>query len=238
MNINDTVQQYVMLCKKHGVDINVVLSHGDMCRQKIEGNKIILNEDMISESEFEACLAYNVRKVLVPQLVLNTDRLILRRFQKTDAADCFGFLSDRQCCYNDGGYEPFAKMDEEYYALMERFDNQPMRKMIALKSTGKVIGTINLMEADDRAVSAYEIGYVISPAYQRKGYAFEAVSALCDCLLNELHIDMIVAGAIESNKPSHRLINKLGFQYEGRKTKSFYHPENGVIDLLYYMKER
>lgn len=238
MNTNDTIQKYVALCRNHGVDIHIALSHGDSCKQKIEETTITLNADIIPESEFEAYLAYNVRKVLVPQLVLTTERLILRRFQQTDAKDCFGFLGDKQCCYNDGGYEPFDEMDEEYYALMDRFANQPMRKMIALQSTDKVIGTVNLMEANDRVVGTYEIGYVISPDYQRKGYAFEAVSALCRSLFDELHLDMFIAGAIENNQTSHRLLNKLGFQYKGRKTKSFYHPEYGATDLLYYVKER
>lgn len=175
---------------------------------------------------------------LVQQLTLTTERLILRRFQKNDAKDCFEFLSDKQTCYNDGGYEPFAEMNEDYFALMDKFANQPMRKMIVLKSTGKVIGTINLFEANDRAVETYEVGYVISPNYQRKGYAYEALSALCNCLLNELQINMLVAGAIENNLPSHKLLHKLGFQYEGRKIKSFYHPEQGAVDLLYYFKER
>lgn len=238
MNTSDVIQKYIALCQKYGVSIQVLLSHGDDCKQKIDGSTIMLNVDMIPESKFEEYLAYNVRKVLVPQLALTTDRLTLRRFQETDAADCFGFLGDKQCCYNDGGYEPFDEMNEEYYALMDRFANQPMRKMIVLQSTGRVIGTINLLEVNDRAVETYEVGYVIGPLYQRKGYAFEAVSALCSCLLNELRLDMIIAGAIENNLPSHRLLCKLGFQYEGRKTKSFYHPENGAVDLLYYIKER
>ena len=36
------------------------------------------------------------------------------------------------------------------------------------------IGTINLMEVSDRAIECKEIGYVISPNYRRKGYAYEA----------------------------------------------------------------
>lgn len=174
----------------------------------------------------------------VSQLTLTTERLILRNFQSNDAKDCFEFLSDRQTCYNDGGYEPFSEMDDEYYALMNKFANQPMRKMVVLKCTGKVIGTINLSEVNDRAVKTFEIGYVISPDYRQKGYAYEAASAICSYLLNDLRVDMIIAGAIETNLPSHKLLLKLNFSYEGRKRKSFYHPEYGAVDLLYYTKEK
>lgn len=211
---------------------------GENFAQRVDGNTVAINLDMIPESALEKYLSHNIRKLLVPQSVLATDRLILRKFQKSDAKDCFEFLSDKQCCYNDGGYEPFQEINEEYNALMDKFACQPMRKMIVLKSTGKVIGTINVFEADDRAVETYEIGYVVSPDYQRNGYAFEAVSALCRFLLEDLHLDMIVAGAIESNQPSLKLLQKLGFKYECRKTKSFYHPEIGAIDLIYYTKER
>lgn len=235
---NGLIQKYVDLCRDYGVDVRVVLSHGDGCTQKIEETRITLNEERIPETEFETYLSYNVRKILLPRLVLDTGRLILRGFRETDAEDCFAFLSDKQCCYNDGGYEPFHEMDDEYRALMNKFASQPLRKMIVLKDAGKVIGTINLFEVNDRAVETYEIGYVVSPAYQRKGYGFEAVSAFCACLLTELHADMIIAGAIEENRPSNQMLRKLGFQYEGRKTKSFYHPENGAVDLLYYVKER
>ena len=238
MSVSSIEQKYISLCRSYGININIELVHGDECIQQVNGNTVILNLDKIAESEFEEFLSYNIRKVIVPQLTLTTDRLILRSFQKDDSKDCFEFLSDKQTCYNDGGYEPFAEMNKEYYVLMNKFANQPMRKMIALKSTGKVIGTVNLFEVNDRAVETFEIGYVISPNYRRKGYACEAVSAICNCLLNELHLNMIIAGAIENNLPSHKMLHKLGFQYEGRKTKSFYHPEYGAVDLLYYIKER
>lgn len=238
MNVNDTIQKYISLCKGYGVDINVKFAHGDERVQSVDGNTIVLNTDKIADTEFEEYLAYSIRKALIPQFTLTTDRLILRRFQTDDAKDCFEFLSDKQSCYDDGGYEPFTEMDEYYYALMDKFANQPMRKMIALKSTGKVIGTLNIVEVNDRAVETFEIGYVISPNYRQKGYAYEAVSALCRCLLNDLHLSMIVAGAIESNLPSLKLLQKSDFKFEGRKTKSFYHPELGAVDLLYYIKER
>lgn len=238
MNKSELISKYVELCRGHGVDVQVALSHGDSGTQKVEGTTITLNEDRIPEAEFEAYLTYNIRKILLPRLVLDTGRLVLRGFRETDAEDCFAFLSDKQGCYDDGGYEPFSEMNEEYYELMEKFANQPLRKMIVLKDAGKVIGTINLFEVNDRAVETYEIGYVVSPAYQRKGYAFEAVSALCACLLNELRADMIIAGAIEENRASNQMLRKLGFQFEGRKTKAFYHPEYGAVDLLYYVKER
>lgn len=238
MNKEELHKKYTEICKKYGVTVNIEFVAGEEEAQAVVGNTIRLNTDKISEADLEEFIAYNVRKILLPNLVLSTDRLTIRRFQPSDAKDCFAFLSDKETCYSDGGYEPFCEMNEDYYALMDTFAEQEMRRMVVLKETGKVVGTIHLMEVEDRAVEALEIGYVIAPEYQRKGYAYEAVSAVLNCLLQELHLDMVIGGAVESNRASIRLLEKLGFQYEGRKTKAFHHPELGVVDLQYYVKER
>lgn len=34
------------------------------------------------------------------------------------------------------------------------------------------------------------------------------------------------------------MLQKLGFSFEGRRTKGFYHPVDGPVDLLYYVLER
>ena len=173
-----------------------------------------------------------------PKIEIETTRLLLRPFRMSDSEDCFGFLNDREDCYNDGGFEPFEEMDEEYFLLMKKFSQQPLRKMIVCKETGRVIGTVNIIEVSDRAVEAYELGYCVSKAQQRKGYGYEAVKAVCDCLLGTLHTDILIAGAIEKNAVSLHMLQKLGFSFEGRRTKGFYHPVYGPVDLLYYVVER
>jgi len=34
------------------------------------------------------------------------------------------------------------------------------------------------------------------------------------------------------------MLQKLGFSFEGRRTKGFYHPVGGLVDLLCYVLER
>ena len=237
-NFDQIIQKYISICHKYGVEVQVTLTGGDGERQTVHGNQIMLNTDKIPADAFEAYLACDIRKVLLPQMVLETNRLLLRRARPSDAEDCFAFLSDRRTCYDDGGYEPFRERDEAYGRLMDELVHQDMRKMLVLKDSGRVIGTVNLFDAPDRVVETYEIGYVVSPGYRRRGYAYEAVSALCGCLLGELHADMVIAGAIERNTASLHLLEKLGFRFEGRRTKGFSHPELGAVDLLYYVKER
>ena len=46
-------------------------------------------------------------------ITLTTPRLVLCPFSIQDADDLFPMLSDRDTCYDDGGYEPFSR-DEKY----------------------------------------------------------------------------------------------------------------------------
>ena len=236
--MDEWINRYCQLLRQYGLNTPITISREIGKNVIASENEIQLNDERISEAEQESCIAYAVRQVLLPKIEIETERLLLRPFRMSDSEDCFGFLNDREDCYNDSGFEPFKEIDEEYFQLMQKFSQQPLRKMSVCKETGKVIGTVNITEVSDRAVEAYEIGYCVSKAHQRKGYGYEAVKAVCDCLLNTLQTDMLIAGAIEKNTVSLHMLQKLGFSFEGTRTKGFYHPVDGPIDLLYYVLER
>lgn len=168
---------------------------------------------------------------------LETPRLLLRPFLPRDAADCFAFLSDRETCYLDGGYEPFSEMDGEYDLLMQKFSGQEGRYMIVLKEEDRVIGTLHIFPDERRAVKAMELGYVISPFYRRRGYAREAASAVIGALFRS-GVQLITAGAAAPNLPSQALLRKLGFTHEGRLHQGFSIPGVGVVDLESFYLER
>jgi len=169
---------------------------------------------------------------------IQTERLLLRRFQPGDEGDCFAFLSDRETCHLGGGYEPFTKMDGEYAEIMERFRAEENRRMIVERRENKVIGVLHWFPDERRCVKTMEIGYIISPACRRRGYAAEAVKALMDALVQDEGVGMITASAAGRNVPSRAMLHKLGFTWEGRIHKGFRLPEEGLVDLESYYWER
>ena len=236
-------KKYIDLLKEYGIDLEIV--HVDdinlpaqSITEESSSVEIQLNLSKISEWEYETYLSYNVRKIVLPRLNLETERLRIRRFEKKDADALFEFLSDRESCYLDGGYEPYTEKNDDYYDMMSKFAEEETRYVIVRKDTEDVIGMIHLMECNDRAVEVMEIGYTINPSQRRCGYATEAVKAMLRYLLQELHLDMVIAGALEDNKISLKMIENLGFVYEGRKRKALYHSINGPSDLLYFYMER
>lgn len=232
--------KYKSIARVHGIEIRIEYCTGLPQIQEIEETDtefvIKLDASKIGETDYEEFLSYNVRKILLPRLYMETDRLILRRFARSDSEDFFALLSNKEDAYLDSGIF-FTGMGEDFNRLMDDFAAQ-MRYSLVQKETGHVIGTINLLDSENRAVDAREIGYAIAPGQRRLGYAYEALSAFLSCLLCDLNLGMVTAEIIPDNIPSIRLIEKLGFQYEGQRRKALWNKLRGAVDLKYYCLEK
>ena len=85
----------------------------------------------------------------------------------------------------------------------------------ARKGDGRgVIGMINYHRRDLRE-KRVDVGWLMLPQHQGKGYAAEAGRALLRYLVDELGIHKIEALIAPDNKPSAALARRLGFRLEG-----------------------
>ena len=237
-------QTYISLAKRFGINISITITDDPQlpCQEILElpdGYVIQLNPGkFIPDLSYESYVAYNTRKILLPNLILETDRLCLRRLTYADAQDCFSFLSDQEGMYLDC-CKAFSSMDDEYFERIALFAKRDSQYAVTLKSNGKVIGTVNVFEDNSRVVDAWEIGYAISPAYQRNGYAYEILSALIDLLQNKLQLELITAGTLKENYASIKLLHKLGFTHEGTRHKAIWHEAlNRPVDLEYFYLDK
>ena len=241
--IEDTNARLQALAGSFGIvlTINTIFDEEQPKHQTSEENgkyTITLNTASISKEEYEGYAGYFVRKLLLPQLKLETERLLLRRYDSKDAEQCFAFLSNEQDAYMDCS-KAFHEMGTEYQELMDLFAQRETQYMIVLKGSDEVIGTVNVFADDSRAVDAMEIGYSIAHTHQRKGYAYEALSALLGLLQDELRLEMVTAGILPENTASEKLLQKLGFQREGLRHKAAWHEGlNRPVDLIYYYRDR
>lgn len=78
-----------------------------------------------------------------------------------------------------------------------------------------------------------EIGFTVSPAFQRRGYAVEAVQALIEYLFQTLHKRRIVASVDPRNTASIALLEKLAFRKEAHFRESLYIDGEWVDDVIY-----
>ncbi len=78
-----------------------------------------------------------------------------------------------------------------------------------------------------------EIGYTISPDFQRQGFGAETVRGLVNYLFAEFDVHRITASTDPDNMPSMALLEKVGFRKEGCFRKSIKIRGEWKDDLLY-----
>lgn len=81
------------------------------------------------------------------------------------------------------------------------------------KEDKQKIGTCGLF--DREGLEGIDIGFAFLPAYEKKGYAFEAASRIKEAAFDEFGIKMISAITTKDNVSSQRLLEKLGLKLTG-----------------------
>lgn len=155
-------------------------------------------------------------------IIAETNRLILRRYQKEDLKDLYEYLSDPEVVK----HEPYQPM-----TMKEVEDNLNWRistdEMIAveLKSNHKMIGNVYLGKRDFEAL---EIGYVFNQKYWGQGYAKESCITLIKESFNH-GVHRIYAECDPANANSWGLLESLGFAREAflRQNVYFWKDEYG-----------
>ena len=85
---------------------------------------------------------------------------------------------------------------------------------ISEELTGEKLGNIGLKITDHEANIA-EVGFMIKPSAQGKGFAGEALSLLKNYAFLELGLNKLVATCSVNNSGSYKLLEKHGFIREG-----------------------
>lgn len=80
--------------------------------------------------------------------------------------------------------------------------------------SGKLIGMINYHHRNLRE-KRVDVGWLILPQHQGKGYMTEAGRALLRHLFDDLDVHKVEALILRANKPSAALARRLGFRLEG-----------------------
>lgn len=155
-------------------------------------------------------------------MIMETERLILRKFKESDYDDLFEYLvqlKDNEfegypgITYENGKeHLAYRVNSEEFYA-------------IELKSSGKVIGNIY---CGNRDFNSKEVGYIMNKNYQRAGYTYEA---LCTVIQEAFRTGThrVYAECDPRNECSWRLLEKVGMNREAHFHQNifFHKDENG-----------
>lgn len=166
-------------------------------------------------------------------VLIRTKRLIIRDLQISDALDVFLYRSD----HNVRKYQNFnpQSVDDVFCFIRENtslFDFPGKWYQVGIVYADKVIGDIGIHFVDPENKEC-QIGYTISPEYQRRGFGQEAVVALINYLFGELGKHRVTACVYPDNTASISLLEKIGFQKENHVMKSNYRNRLDADDLFY-----
>ena len=156
-------------------------------------------------------------------LPIKTPRLVLRRLAAHDWKDLLELMADEEFFrYQDGG-----ALDED--GVLRWLESDPHVKLttpdqafflgIEAQEGDKLIGYLTLTFTDPQRLQvSFSIG--LNRAFQRRGYATEAVKALLGFCFDGLKLHRVAAWCDSRNIAGCRLLEKIGLRREGEFRKN------------------
>lgn len=150
--------------------------------------------------------------------MLETERLIIRPWQKSDVAYWKAMAMD--VGYNvfapPGSYavKDNAAAEQKIGARIKLFDEARIGKMpVFEKRCGAFVGTCGGDFFPHNGTEEVELGYRLMLDHWGKGYATEAAKAMLDYLLDDVELRRVYAFVHAKNPQSIRVLEKAGFNY-------------------------
>lgn len=179
-----------------------------------------------------------LQPVFTPFPEFKTERLLLRRLLPADAEEIFILRSDEEVL-RYLGKEPMTSISEAS-AFIEKInkavdENESILWGLCMASNaGRVIGTICLWNFKNEHYRA-EIGFVLHPAFWRRGIMKEAIRCVADYGFTRLQLHSLEALLSAGNAGSAAVLESCGFAREGHLKENFYF-RGAFSDTLIYSK--
>lgn len=171
-----------------------------------------------------------------PILMIETDRLRLRRFREQDKTAFLAYRNDPdvaryqswEVCTDAQATQLIQEMETLPFGLPGR----GLQIAIEHKDSGSLAGDCYL-QVDGQEKCQAEIGFTLARPYQGQGLAAEAISAVRDYAFRQLNLHRIVAVTDCRNKAATALLERVGFRREGHFLKNVWFKGEWGDEFLY-----
>jgi RimJ/RimL family protein N-acetyltransferase len=176
---------------------------------------------------------------MTDQIVI--ERLMLRDLRPDDADAMFAYRSDPEVARYQGW--PRDSVDEVRAFIADFAMNEPYAPgtwrqfAIVLRSTGRMIGDCGVHVPPDEPEQAM-FGITLATAFQRRGYASEALRALLRLAFDTLGKHRVYASIDPRNAASLALFARAGFRKEAHFLESLFLMGEWVDDVVVAMLAR
>lgn len=177
------------------------------------------------------------------KLEYETERLTLKILKPAPeyARDILRFYDANRCVFEP--YEPLRPNNfytENYQKTVLTYEYNLAVRMTDVRfwvyekiNPDRIIGTVCFHNIVRSVYDRCEAGYKFDQNFWHLGYAREAMTLGLSVMFDDLRLHRIEAYVMENNKPSIRLLNALGFQYEGICRQAIRIRDNWEDHMLY-----
>lgn len=158
-------------------------------------------------------------------VAIETERLLLRRFNADDAGSMFeNWTNDPEVC-RYMRWQPHKNVEETSKVLsgwMGRYANESTYLWaITLKGNDEPVGSMILVVVNESDLCG-EIAYCIGRKYWGKGITAEALKAVLCFAFGDVGFNRVEAYHSVNNPASGRVMRKAGMIYEGRARQKYW----------------
>lgn len=175
------------------------------------------------------------------QILLETDRLLLRRFTAADLDNLVELDSDPDVMrfLTGGRPTPRETIESELLPRFLSYDEQGAGLgfwAAVARSTDEFLGWFEFRPLVPGRPDAVELGYRLRRSAWGKGYATEGAAALLRKGFTELGVQRVVATTMTVNTASRRVMEKVGLKYVrtfyGEWPEAIAGAEHGDVEYL------
>lgn len=160
---------------------------------------------------------------------LETPRLAIRLFTMADFDALWEIFGDPETMEHVAPYT-----EEEAREFLRTFcveREAPGAYAVVRKEDGRLIGYLLCNQIDEPGI--YELGWIFHRSFWRRGYAYEAASALMDRLFRVRGVHKVMAETEDAVR-SLALMEKLGLRREGVFRQHCLNRDGRWLDLYWY----
>ena len=173
--------------------------------------------------------------------MLQTERLILRRFVESDAEAMFQNWASSAKNLTYVTWDPHPDVEVTRNSIRNWVASYPnpnyYKWAICLKENPEqVIGDISIVEMNEKD-SSCEIGYILGKNYWGRGMMTEALKAVLDFCFTQAGFQKVRARYASLNPASGRVMEKAGMSYL-KTIANRVERKDYVADLIYYQISR
>lgn len=165
---------------------------------------------------------------------LESQRLLLRRFDESDLLPFLAYLNDplvaRYQTWESYTEQQARDVIQEQKNLDPGLPGQWFTFAVELKAAGALIGHVALKMQDHQQA---EIGFTFSREHQGKGLACEAATCVLDYVFTKLELHRVIAMTDCENERSVALLSRLGMRREGHFIQNIWFKGKWGDEYLY-----